>query len=655
MSEIRIKSIKIKNYRSFWNEEQTIEFPNKDYKKPVAIVWYNNAWKSNLMNAILYSIGENFVWEKEFIKTDLYQLHYQNLLQITSKVEGSYYECEPYYDKSSRTTLNKKSITGEYQINTKIEDWELQWKMSPSMFWMNKHYQIFYVNFHQIKDQISTQKTSWGKMKSFLWKHINKLIEEDNIINGRKENFKTDIETATKKVIEWWITDDKSKLFQFIESIKTNYEINLRNSACVVDFWLPDYEDIFLQMLFKIWLNWNKENLVPISNFGDWFISMFVMSVIQAISEQTNYYKVQIGDTFEKISQKVYVNLEELKSINNNILSEKIIFPSDKCLFLFEEPESFLHENHQEYFYKTVLCWLAEKWHQVIYTTHSDKMIDIFDTRWLIRLENDDSNWTIIKYNDITEFSPILDIPSDSEEEEITEAVNDVYNQYIKNIEPNLNKILFSKKVILVEWPNDLMCYRYAIEKRIEELEATNEKIKDKKKYAETFLNFHNIVIIPHHWKATALLLIQLCKWIKVEFFVINDWDFQTNFFDKIDFSFEDIKADALWESIENEEYKWEKRSEKTIKSMITVNKNLIQNAGKNNIHFNIPRLEEVIWWGHIKRKEAIKIWKQINSLPSFNEAFFPKKLEDFLLNKKIETQPIIQNTDENNIEDTPF
>jgi predicted ATP-dependent endonuclease of OLD family len=49
---------------------------------------------------------------------------------------------------------------------------------------------------------------------------------------------------------------------------------------------------------------------------------MFVMAVIQAIAEE---------------------NIE------------------DKCLFLFEEPESFLHENHQEYFYKMVLCGLSEK------------------------------------------------------------------------------------------------------------------------------------------------------------------------------------------------------------------------------------------------------------------------------------------------------
>lgn len=606
MSEIRIKSITIQNYRSFWKEEQIIEFPGKGYKKPTAIVWYNNAGKSNLMNAILYGIWEKFIWEKEFVKSDLFWLDYINQIFIQSELDGSVFGTIEKYWKTYDQT-----IKWTYAIKTEMNDAELK-SEGTSFFWKNKHYQIFYVNFHQIKDQISTQKNSWWNVKSFLWKHINKLIEEDTIINSRKETFRTDIETATKKVIEWEIGDNQSKLFQFIESIKKNYEVNLRNSACVIDFWLPDYEDIFLQMLFKIWLNGNKENLVPISNFGDGFISMFVMSVIQAIAESNE---------------------------------------TDKCLFLFEEPESFLHENHQEYFYKTVLCWLAEKGHQVIYTTHSDKMIDIFDTRWLIRLENDDINGTLVKYNDINEFSPILDIPSDSDEDTFKQGENEVYNQYIKNIEPNLNKILFSRKVILVEWPNDLMCYKYAIEKRIEAIEKDNDNIKDKKKYAETFLNFQNIVIIPHHWKTTAQLLIQLCQHIKVDYFVINDWDFQTNFIDKIDFSFENIKADTVWGSIENEEYKWEKRSEKTIKSMITVNKALIQNAGKNNIHFNVPKLENVIKY-ESDDKDAVKIWKHINSITEFSKDFFPENLENFLFDKE---KKIPKEIEKINIEDISF
>lgn len=447
-------------------------------------------------------------------------------------------------------------------------------------------------------------------MKSFLGKHINKLIEDDAIINGRKQRFKEEIGAATKNVIEWNADEDeaKSKLFQFIETIKKNYETNLRNSACVVDFWLPDYEDIFLQMFFKIWLNWNTDNLVPISNFWDGFISMFVMSVIQAIAESNS---------------------------------------TDKCLFLFEEPESFLHENHQEYFYKTVLCWLAEKWHQVIYTTHSDKMIDIFDTKGLIRLENDDSTWTIVKYNNTEDFSPILSIPPDSDEDAVSDAENEVYNQYIKSIEPNLNKILFSKKVILVEWPNDLMAYSFAIKQRIEKLEAENTKISDKKKYAETFLNFHNIVIIPHHWKATALLLIQLCKHIKVDYFVINDFDFEPSELSVSTLSWIDtpeaLKEQNAYISAETGK-KW----------MMTVNFNLIRAASSEKIHFNVPRFEEAIWYWR-NDKNAVRIWKHLNGMSSFGEGFFPRKLEDFLLNRISEVQTISESTDEIQMTNTPF
>ncbi|MBB6697140.1 hypothetical protein [Clostridium algidicarnis] len=64
-------------------------------------------------------------------------------------------------------------------------------------------------------------------------------------------------------------------------------------------------------MMFKIGLNGDSNNLVPIDHFGDGYVSMFIMAVIQAIVE---------------------TNIE------------------DKCLFLFEEPESFLRENQQEYF-----------------------------------------------------------------------------------------------------------------------------------------------------------------------------------------------------------------------------------------------------------------------------------------------------------------
>ena len=251
-----------------------------------------------------------------------------------------------------------------------------------------------------IKKEIITQKTSWGNIRSFLGRHIQKLVDSDGRMQVKKSVFESEVSESTDKVLE------ESALSEFIEIIRKNYSTNLRNNDCKVDFGLPSYEDIFLKMMFKIGLNGNIDNLIPIDHFGDGFISMFVMAVIQSIAESNN---------------------------------------EDKCLFLFEEPESFLHENHQEYFYKTVLCGLSEKGHQVIYTTHSDRMINPFDTRGLIRLEMDDNNQSICKYNEIQNFNV----------EQIDEETGEVitlsrYNEFIKTVEPNLNRLLFSRKVILV-------------------------------------------------------------------------------------------------------------------------------------------------------------------------------------------------------------
>lgn len=55
-------------------------------------------------------------------------------------------------------------------------------------------------------------------------------------------------------------------------------------------------------------------------------------------------------------------------------------------MYIFEEPETFLHENFEEYFYE-LLCKLSQN-NQVIITTHSKKFIDIFHPNSIIRLCN---------------------------------------------------------------------------------------------------------------------------------------------------------------------------------------------------------------------------------------------------------------------------
>lgn len=551
MSEIRLKIIKIKNYRSF-KDEQTFYFPENGYNKPISIIGYNNSGKTNLINAILYGIGEKYVSANTFEKKDLHNLDITNQLEIKTRIEATPYN-------------GNKTIAGDYTIKTTLYDNEIKSSIDKSFFGASKHYNIFYINFHNIKEEISTKKTSWGNLTSFLAKHIKSIVDNDIEMIAKKEVFKNKTKKATEEVLE------NSKLSNFISKIKENYSQNLRSNNCEVGFGLPDYEEVFLHMVFKIGLNGDVNNLIPLDHFGDGYISMFVMAVIQAIAE-------------------------------SNI--------DDKCLFLFEEPESFLHENHQEYFYKMVLSTLAEKGHQVIYTTHSDRMIDIFDTKSIIRLDFDEQEKrTIKKYNNIKDFN--------SENKEILSIEN--FNSFIKSVEPNINKTLFSRKVLLVEGPNDLLAYNFAIEKKINE-------IKNDIKFSKTYLNFKNISIAVHHGKSTALLLIELCKHFGIDYFVINDWDFDVEFRNELELFNDEIELK------DSQLYLKENGVDRTStnKGMITTNWKLIKTASISKIHFNVPKLEIVLGYEH-DNKSSLGIWKKLTEISEFGNNFFPDNLINFL------------------------
>lgn len=581
MSFIRIKGICIENYRSF-GEKKNIIFPSEEYRKPVAIVGYNNAGKTNLLNAILIGVTEKYMSKDKLSLNDFHNRDFQNKPYIFSGLKSSREE-KANGRPTSLTGYHflKVDLDGSEIENVKIESYSdyKRTKLIYGTYGAAKYYKIFYINFHEIKKEISTKKTSWGNLTSFLAKHIKNLVDSDKSMLEKKALFKDEIAAATGNVMH------ETALHQFIEKIQNNYSKNLRDNECKIEFSLPDYEDIFLEMMFKVGLNGDSDNLIPVEHFGDGYISMFVMAVIQAIAETNN---------------------------------------DDRCLFLFEEPESFLHENHQEYFYKTVLCGLAENGHQVIYTTHSDKMIDIFDTKGLIRLEFDETKkQTEVTYNNVKDdFSP-----GHTNDEETIDKIKD-FNNYIKIIEPNLNKIIFSKKVILVEGPNDLLVYNEVIRKKVLELTGDN-------KYAETYLNFKNISIIPHHGKPTAQILIKLCKHLGIEYFVINDFDFNENVVSELNYATEEaFKASKFYLNkipfLSSCNAKGEERNQSTKKAMMTVNWRLLNSSSQDNIHFNIPKLEKVIGYDS-DDKDSIGIWKVINKMESISEELVPENLWDFL------------------------
>ena len=138
-------------------------------------------------------------------------------------------------------------------------------------------------------------------------------------------------------------------------------------------------------------------------------------------------------------------------------------------------------------------------------------------------------------------------------------------------------------------------------------------------------MNFENISIVCHHGKGTALYLIELCKWFKVDYFVINDWDFELqeldiNTVEGINTA-EELKDHSIYTSTDDS----------TKKGMITTNWNLINKAGKDQIHFNVKKLESVIGY-KTNDKSSLAIWGILNS-GSFeiSASLFPDNLHVFL------------------------
>ncbi len=174
----------------------------------------------------------------------------------------------------------------------------------------------------------------------------------------------------------------------------------------------------------------------------------------------------------------------------------------------------------------------------------------------------------------------------------------------------------------MVEGPNDVLVYKYAIKRKVLEFIADDDAIVNKEKYADTFMNFENIAIVCHHGKATANYLIELCKHFQVDYFVINDWDFEAE-----ELSIDDILKFLTLDLLKDDII----YTESDKKAMITTNYNLIENAGLDKIHFNIKKLESVIGYDS-NDKSSLAIWELLNTNGfCFDENLFPESLEIFL------------------------
>ncbi len=149
MSSIRLNGIKIENYRSF-GESEVVYFPKEDHKKPVAIVGYNNAGKTNLLNAILYGITEKYVNKDTFSLDDFHDRNPENIPKILTymssstetKVDGKDACLKGYHSlkiQMSGTEIENAKVESFKDKNQSEKNWQA--------FGASKYFKVFYINF----------------------------------------------------------------------------------------------------------------------------------------------------------------------------------------------------------------------------------------------------------------------------------------------------------------------------------------------------------------------------------------------------------------------------------------------------------------------------------------------------------------------------
>lgn len=221
MSSIKVTSLSVKNYRSF-GERQDFVFPNGEYTKPIAIIGYNNAGKTNLLNALKYSLYES-IREETLDINDFHHCVWENFPCFSSSfsidIQDDKFQAGHVYSNIVLLNINNKSISS---VTDYCSCYQEPYRYSKK--WAIKQKApIYYINFHNIKDEISTQKTSWGNLKSFLAKHIQKLVDLDQVMKDKKDAFKDGVKRSTDDVLA------NSQLKNFIEAIQKNYKTNLRD------------------------------------------------------------------------------------------------------------------------------------------------------------------------------------------------------------------------------------------------------------------------------------------------------------------------------------------------------------------------------------------------------------------------------------------
>lgn len=574
---MRATKITIKNYRSFDQIGAEIILP--DIKYPFSVVGHNNSGKTNFIKSLLYGFGTRSTYnafdENDFHNKDTSEpIHieietnpalkssdaYNTIKEmpiiklLVKEDEGIFDTSHQFYQADGKAVFNVTALArGTKKNYSQDEKDTLNEHQKKGVETVNKWQSkipVYYIDPTTIHTQLKVNRnTLLGKVINVLKKDFerkdNKLEEKEGMSKKHIGQPRIDVFNSALQYLEKYIiaTPQVEDVIKKIEAVVKS-QLEISDDDFQLLFGLPTIDAFYDNLTFYIKDNPSKPKL-PIQNLGNGFSSLFIVALFRALIDTDK---------------------------GGNI-------------FIVEEPETYLHEHFQEYFYD-VLINLSQK-NQVIITTHSKKFINIFKPESILRFKNEE----YLKTEVIQNITPEIEIPENIGGLSL-HSIED-FALYLKSLEPNLNNIVFSSKVIIVEGPHDLLAYKTLFSKKYN-------------------LSFNNIAIVAAWGKDSIKTIVQLCQWYDIPYFVIHDWD---------------LSDESIELRDNSKEYK---QLDSTQKAHYTKNLTILNLAKAENIHQNKINLEGVL---DIKVKGTTEVFEKLCN-KTFDEIItqFPKFTNDKLL-----------------------
>ena len=374
---MRISKLTITNFRSF-NGRNEVHFP--DIPHPISIIGHNNSGKTNFITSLLHVMGVRSSYPTAFNENDFYgkdesldieikaditpplkstnaynKINEMPILKLTigdsgGGLEVQHHCCDAEGKKIFNPRSMKRSKNKEYSSEEKEVLGKYQKSGAEQVHKWKSQIPVYYIGPETLEKELRGSRfTLLGKLvesfKAEFGSPESVMKDEPGVIESHIGKQKLDIYNQAIQYLEKHVlpTAGFEHFLKTVESVlKTQLEISSDDFKLLLSPPNPDY--FYEQLEFQIRESKDAPRL-PVLRNGMGFISLFVTALMRALVD---------SDSGENI-------------------------------FILEEPESFLHEHYQEYFFK-VLTDLAKN-NQVILTTHSKKFVNVFEPKSIVRIE----------------------------------------------------------------------------------------------------------------------------------------------------------------------------------------------------------------------------------------------------------------------------